>query len=622
MNKKDFLKSRVLFFILFFLNGLLPGRSQKDLILPIQTYPQAPQAPPVTSGGGWPVDVTGFSGSAAEAMNYIVGRLQDIQDIVRDNDERVQHIDQMISGTKQLSQQIASLGSIASYENAVSQVHVPQSPYDNSTLGSSPLSQAQSMSSMLTQLPYGLRFDGNSFTGQGIGYVANIMGLSGLPIGLDPFPPFMLTSLSPQQLAVGSSLANQFMGGASNLGPLAGGLGYMAMNLFPFYLGPNPLLSNIGGLANLAGPISWGIFGAQNFSSQSSNPNLQIPLGSLLPSILGQAMVLGSNALIRPSNSMDPTYQSIMWSGSALQQLLFWINSTSLTGGLYSPLNGIHSSNIYGLSPNLSDIYTAGAFGAVEDYLIRSNQRKQPNFLYSFAKKHLQDILHVSLAAKPAEPLIPIARPGSDKNVFPYSSLLSSLKDMERSLKGGRVCSVEEENEGDHQIEIIPVQLSNPGWGSGTLVTGISPQSYQSYMLLIQANTLRIEQNVAIERLDVQLYQDTQNVIKQLNQFQADLKTLREQCQQNYLLAIPQISQMEVMVTNQIRNQQQYLERLKNNIENYRQTRYQLLLERLHIVDMMREKAALEAGQAASHYLNQIQSQIPLSQQNPSAMEF
>ncbi|WP_244945973.1 hypothetical protein [Methylacidiphilum kamchatkense] len=580
------------------------------IIPPIQNYSQAPSAPPVTSGGGYPVDVTGFSGSAADAMNYIVNRLQDIQNILRDNDEHVQHIDQMISGTKQLSQQLASLTSIGNYENAVSQVHVPQNPYNDPNSGSNflntSISQSQSLNGMLTQLPYGLQFDGNNFNGMGLGYIGNIMGLSGLPIGLDAFPPFMLTSLSPQQFGVGSSLAQQFMGG-SNLGTMVGGLGYMAMNFFPMYMGSNPLFSNIGGLMNLSGPLSWGILGNQ--LSSGNGLNGQINLGSVLPSILGNAMVLGSNALIRSSSPNDPLYQAVIWGGNALQQLLFWMNSSSLNG-LYSPVNGINQSNIYGLSPNLSEIYSAGAFGAVEDYLIRSNLRKQPNFLYQFTKKYQKQIIQFTLKTKPGEPVLLFASNRLDKTVFPYASLLSIRSAQQTDSERPIEISHRKENNSENML-VLPVQLLNPSWGSGTLVTGISPQSYQSYMILIQANTARLQQNVAVERLDAQLYQDTVNVIQKLTQLQTDLKSLREQCQQNYLLAIPQISQLEVMVTNQINNQQQFLEKLKNNIENYRQTRYQLLLDRLHVIDMMREKAALEAGQAASHYLNEIQSQIP-----------
>ncbi|MBW6415501.1 hypothetical protein KZZ20_08260 [Methylacidiphilum fumariolicum] len=586
------------------------GDNSSSIIPPIQNFPQAPSAPPVTSGGGYPVDVTGFSGSAADAMNYIVNRLQDIQNILRDNDEHVQHIDQMISGTKQLSQQLASLASIENYENAVSQVHVPQNPYNDPNSSSNFLNTSftpsQSLNGMLTQLPYGLIFDGNNFNGMGLGYVGNIMGLSGLPIGLDAFPPFMLTSLSPQQFAVGSSLAQQFMGG-SNLGPMVGGLGYMAMNFFPMYLGSNPLFSNIGGLMSLSGPLSWGILGNQ--ISSSNGLNGQINLGSVLPSILGNAMVLGSNVLIRSSSSNDPIYQSVMWGGNALQQLLFWMNSSSLNG-LYSPVNGINQSNIYGLSPNLSEIYSAGAFGAVEDYLIRSNLRKQPNFLYQFSKKYEKQIIQFTLSTTPGEPVIFFASNRLDKTVFPYASLQSIRSAQRTDSEGSIEISYRKENNLEN-IQILPVQFINPSWGSGTLVTGISPQSYQSYMILIHANTARLQQNIAIERLDVQLYKDTVNIIQKLTQLQADIKSLREQCQQNYILAIPQISQLEVIVTNQINNQQQFLEKLKNNIENYRQTRYQLLQDRLHIIDMMKEKAALEAGQAASHYLNEIQGQIP-----------
>jgi hypothetical protein len=609
--KKKSLKKRILlhFFLMLFMQFPLFSDSS-TIIPPIQNYPQAPSAPPVTSGGGYPVDVTGFSGSAADAMNYIVNRLQDIQNILRDNDEHVQHIDQMISGTKQLSQQLASLASIENYENAVSQVHVPQNPYNDPNSSSNflntSITQSQSLNGMLTQLPYGLQFDGNNFNGMGLGYVGNIMGLSGLPIGLDAFPPFMLTSLSPQQFAVGTSLAQQFMGG-SNLGTMVGGLGYMAMNFFPMYMGSNPLFSNIGGLMSLSGPLSWGILGNQ--ISSTNGLNGQINLGSVLPSILGNAMVLGSNALIRSSSPNDPLYQSVLWGGNALQQLLFWMNSSSLNG-LYSPVNGINQSNTYGLSPNLSEIYSAGAFGAVEDYLIRSNLRKQSNFLYQFSKKYEKQIIQFTLSTKPGEPVIFFASNRFDKIVFPYASLLSIRSAQPTDSEGSIEISHRKENNLEN-MQVLPVQLLNPSWGSGTLVTGISPQSYQSYMILIQANTARLQQNVAIERLDVQLYQDTVNIIQKLTQLQTDIKSLREQCQQNYLLAIPQISQLEVMVTNQLNNQQQFLEKLKNNIENYRQTRYQLLLDRLHVIDMMKEKAALEAGQAASHYLNEIQSQIP-----------
>ncbi|TFE67989.1 hypothetical protein A7Q09_07735 [Methylacidiphilum sp. Yel] len=610
MKKKSLKKGILLhFFLMLFMQFPLFSDSS-TIIPPIQNYPQAPSAPPVTSGGGYPVDVTGFSGSAADAMNYIVNRLQDIQNILRDNDEHVQHIDQMISGTKQLSQQLASLASIENYENAVSQVHVPQNPYNDPNSSSNflntSITQSQCLNGMLTQLPYGLQFDGNNFNGMGLGYVGNIMGLSGLPIGLDAFPPFMLTSLSPQQFAVGTSLAQQFMGG-SNLGTMVGGLGYMAMNFFPMYMGSNPLFSNIGGLMSLSGPLSWGILGNQ--ISSTNGLNGQINLGSVLPSILGNAMVLGSNALIRSSSPNDPLYQSVLWGGNALQQLLFWMNSSSLNG-LYSPVNGINQSNTYGLSPNLSEIYSAGAFGAVEDYLIRSNLRKQSNFLYQFSKKYEKQIIQFTLSTKPGEPVIFFASNRFDKIVFPYASLLSIRSAQPTDSEGSIEISHRKENNLEN-VQVLPVQLLNPSWGSGTLVTGISPQSYQSYMILIQANTARLQQNVAIERLDVQLYQDTVNIIQKLTQLQTDIKSLREQCQQNYLLAIPQISQLEVMVTNQLNNQQQFLEKLKNNIENYRQTRYQLLLDRLHVIDMMKEKAALEAGQAASHYLNEIQSQIP-----------
>ncbi|QSR89689.1 hypothetical protein IT6_00960 [Methylacidiphilum caldifontis] len=617
-----FLKPFFLVLFFSFISSLSTSIEQPStpIIPPSQNYPQAPGAPGVGPGGGYPANITGFSGSAAEAMNYIVNRLHDIQDIVRDNDEHIQHIDQMISGTKQISQQLASINSITAYGNAVAQVHIPQSPYDNnsSSLGSSSLfpslgqNQPFALNTALTQLPYGLQFDGNQFNGMGLGYVGNIMGLSGLPIGLDAYPPFMLISLNPQQFAIASSLAQPFMASSGNWGPLAGGLGLMAMNFFPMYMASNPLFNNIGGLSNLAGPLSWATLGAQNFFP--NNLNAQVPLGSLLPAILGQAMIIGSNALVRPSTLSDPLYQSVMWTGNALQQLLFWINSGSLRNGFYSPINGYNYSNAYGLSPNLSDIYTAGAFGAVEDYLIKSNQRSKSNFLFSFVQNHAQEIVQCSLRAKPTEPVIPLER--SDKAVFPYSSLLSfNNKDFTSEKK--TLCEVGHQRE---EIKIIPVQFTSPSWGSGTLVTGISPQSYQSYMLLIQANTLRIQQNVAIERLDAQLYQDTLNVIQQLNQLEANLKSLRMQCQQNYLLAIPQISQLEITVVNQISNQQQYLERLKNNIENYRQTRYQLLLERLHIIEMMKEKAALEAGQAASHYLNEIQSQLPSTAQAETNM--
>jgi len=360
-------------------------------------------------------------------------------------------------------------------------------------------------------------------------------------------------------------------------------------------------------LMSLSGPLSWGILGNQ--ISSTNGLNGQINLGSVLPSILGNAMVLGSNALIRSSSPNDPLYQSVLWGGNALQQLLFWMNSSSLNG-LYSPVNGINQSNTYGLSPNLSEIYSAGAFGAVEDYLIRSNLRKQSNFLYQFSKKYEKQIIQFTLSTKPGEPVIFFASNRFDKIVFPYASLLSIRSAQPTDSEGSIEISHRKENNLEN-MQVLPVQLLNPSWGSGTLVTGISPQSYQSYMILIQANTARLQQNVAIERLDVQLYQDTVNIIQKLTQLQTDIKSLREQCQQNYLLAIPQISQLEVMVTNQLNNQQQFLEKLKNNIENYRQTRYQLLLDRLHVIDMMKEKAALEAGQAASHYLNEIQSQIP-----------
>ncbi|CAF0704918.1 hypothetical protein [Candidatus Methylacidithermus pantelleriae] len=133
----------------------------------------------------------------------------------------------------------------------------------------------------------------------------NILGYSGMPIGLEGFPPQILTPLNSDQFAAAQQLAQNFSQSPQ----------YPAVY--------NAAMSELGQLAG---------GGQQN-----------VPLQGV--------QMVADGAFIRPVvPEVDPTYMAVIWSRTGTEVVLFWANQG--TGANYSPIGGMNPF----LAPNLGSI--------------------------------------------------------------------------------------------------------------------------------------------------------------------------------------------------------------------------------------------------------------------------
>ncbi|VVM06221.1 hypothetical protein MAMC_00997 [Methylacidimicrobium cyclopophantes] len=524
------------------------------------------------AGAQYPVTVTSFTGQAGLLMQQIQQGIACIQQTNQQIQQQTLLLQQMEQGTKKSAAQLANLNQLKGYEAQLNQ---------------SPLAAMNLLGAMGG--PLGMAFNGAGLVGAGLGYIGNLMGLSGMPLGMSWMPPFLLTGLNAAQLGAAQLLGNQFLGsGSPTLGAMLGNLGTMATAFAPMFLGgSNPLaMMGVGALGNLASLATMGASGGLN--------GLALPatLSGVLPSLLGGALMLGNGAFVRPSNPTDPAYQTAIWQGSGPQQAAFWItqaglpNGSSTTSGLYHPITGPNANAAYGMSPVAPDIFTNGAWGAVQRYQINQSQNSGgsgtgiANPLDSYAQQNLPAIQAALLTTPPGEPVIP--RSTSAYGVLPAD------------------------------IAIVPVQF---GGGSlagaaGTLVTGIGAAILQTFLGQMAANLQRIQQNYASEQINRQLYQHTQSVIATLQGLQSAAQGLAASFQGNPNLPIAQLAQFRMLVNSEINAKHQHLNTLQQQIEHHRQTRYGLLQEHEHIRQAMRQRTILDGGGSASALLNQINGRV------------
>ncbi|MDD2675990.1 MAG: hypothetical protein PHP75_00765 [Methylacidiphilaceae bacterium] len=520
----------------------------------------------------YPVTVTSFTAQAGLLMQQIQQETACVQQTNQQIQQQTLLLQQMEQGTKTSAAQLANLGQLSAYEGQLNQ---------------SPLAAMNLLGA--AGGPLGMAFNGTGLVGQGLGFIGNLMGLSGMPLGMSWMPPFLLTGLNAAQMAAAQQLGNQFMGsGSPFLGGMLGNLGMMATSFAPMFMGGfNPLaMMGVGALGNLAS------VGTMAASGGLGGAALPATLSSILPSVLGGAMMLGNGAFVRPSQPTDPTYQAATWQGTGPQQASFWIsqaglpNGSGTTSGLYNPVTGPNANAAYGLSPVAPDIFTNGAWGAVQRYQLSQSQNSGgssvgiANPLDNYAQQNLPAIQAALLTTPPGEPVVP------------RSTSASSLP--------REVC------------EIVPVQFGTGGLAgaAGTLVTGMSAAVMQTFLSQMAANLQRIQQNYASEQINRQLYQHTQGVISTLQGLQGATQGLAASFQGNPNLPIAQVAQFRMLVNSEINAKHQHLNTLQQQIEHHRQTRYGLLQEHEHIRQAMHQRAILDGSGSANAQLNQINGQV------------
>ncbi|CAB4243581.1 conserved membrane protein of unknown function [Methylacidimicrobium sp. AP8] len=519
------------------------------------------------------VNVTDFTGQAGMLMQQIQQQLACIQTKTQQVQQQTLLLQQMEQGTKKSASQLAGLSQLSAYESQLNQ---------------SPLA-AQNL--LGPGGPLGMLFNGSGLVGAGLGFIGNLMGLSGLPLGMSWMPPFLLTGLNAAQMAAAQALGNQFLGsGSPVLGGMLGNLGTMATSFAPLFLGASNPLSTMGAgaLGNLASLAAVGASGGL------SGAALPAALSAILPSVLNGATMIGNGAYVRPAaQPTDAAYQAVTWEGTGPQQAAFWTsqaglpNASATAGGLYHPITGPNANAAYGLSPVASDIFTSGAWGAVQRYQIDQAQRAGAggtglaNPLDTYAQQNLPAIQTALLTTPPGEPIVP--RPASTFHPLP-----------------------------EERLPIVPVQLGAGGLAGavGTLVTGMGAAVMQTFLGQMAANLQRIQQNYASEQINRQLYQHTQATIAALQDLQKAAQGLAATFTDNPNLPIAQVAQFRMLVNSEINARHQHLNALQQQIEHHRQTRYGLLQEHEHLRQAMRQRTILDGGGTANALLNQINARV------------
>ncbi|MDD4933760.1 MAG: hypothetical protein PHO89_09890 [Methylacidiphilaceae bacterium] len=519
----------------------------------------------------YPVTVTSFSAQAGMLMQQIQQETACIQQTNQQVQQQTLLLQQMEQGTKKSASQLANLGQLAAYEGQLNQ---------------SPLTAMNLLGA--AGGPLGMAFNGTGLVGSGLGFIGNLMGLSGMPLGMSWMPPFLLTGLNAAQMGAAQLLGNQFLGsGSPSLGGMLGNLGMMATSFAPMFMGgANPLaMMGVGALGNLAS------LGTMAASGGLGGAALPATLSSVMPSLLGGAMMLGNGAFVRSSHPADPAYQAATWQGTGPQQAAFWItqaglpNGSGTTSGLYHPITGSNPNAAYGLSPVAPDIFTNGAWGAVQRYQVGQSQNSGgsgtgvANPLDNYAQQNLPAIQSALLTTPPGEPVIP------------QSTSTSSVP--------------------QEVLEIVPVQFGGGlGGAVGTLVTGMSAAVMQTFLSQMAANLQRIQQNYASEQVNRQLYQHTQGVISTLQGLQSAAQGLAASFQGNPNLPIAQVAQFRMLINSEINAKHQHLNTLQQQIEHHRQTRYGLLQEHEHIRQAMHQRTMLDGTGSANAQLNQINARV------------
>ncbi|QSR85015.1 hypothetical protein [Methylacidimicrobium sp. B4] len=521
----------------------------------------------------YPVTVTSFTAEAGALMQQIEQQISCIQQTNQQIQQQTLLLQQMEQGTKQSASQLANLGQWAAYEGQINQ---------------SPLATANLLGAGTTS-PLGMAFNGTGLVGSGLGYVGNLMGLSGMPLGMSWMPPFLLTGLSAPQYAAAQSLGSQFMGsGSPFLGGTLGNLAMMATAFAPMFLGgSNPLaMMGMGTLGSLGSLASMGAAGGLNGAA------LPATLSAILPSVLGGAMMIGNGAFVRSANPTDAAYQTAIWQGTGPQQAAFWTtqaglpNGSGATGGLYHPVTGNNPNAAYGLSPVAPDIYTNGAWGAVQRYQVNQSQ-----------------------GSGGATPIVNPLDPYAQQNAAAIqAALLHTVPGEPVTVSQSQACSPSRAT-----LELIPVQFnaSSLMGASGTLVTGMGANAMQIFLNQMAANLQRIQQNYASEQINRQLYTHTQGVITSLQGLQSAAQQLAASFQGNPNLPIAQVAQFRMLVNSEINAKNQHLNTLQQQIEHHRQTRYGLLQDHEHIRQGMIQRTILDGGGSAGMLMNQINAQVP-----------
>ncbi len=516
----------------------------------------------------YPVTVTSFTAQAGLLMQQIQQEISCIQQTNQQIQQQTLLLQQMEQGTKKSATQLANLSQLGAYEGQLNQS--PLAAMNLLGAGGGPL---------------GMAFNGTGLVGSGLGFIGNLMGLSGMPLGMSWMPPFLLSGLNAAQMGAAQMLGSQFMGsGSPFLGGMLGNLGMMATSFAPMFMGAsNPLATmGVGSLGNLASLATMGASGGLSGSL------LPATLSSILPSVLGGAMMLGNGAFVRPASPADPAYQATTWQGTGPQQATFWTtqaglpNGAGATSGLYHPITGPNANAAYGLSPVAPDVFSNGAWGAVQRYQVDQAQSSGGtgtsivNPLDGYAQQNLSAIQAALLTTPPGEP-VTLTRLGASREPGELS-------------------------------EFVPAQLGIGGLAgaAGTLVTGMGAAVMQTFMSQMAANLQRIQQNYASEQINRQLYQHTQGLIATLQSLQNATQGLAASFQGNATLPIAQVAQFRMLVNSEINAKHQHLNVLQQQIEHHRQTRYGLLQEHEHIRQGMQQRTILDGSGTANSLLNQI----------------
>lgn len=485
--------------------------------------------------GAYPVTLVGWTGQPQFVFNEIQKRIDKIQEAIgSDKDTLASNLQDLRDASDRTRALAFQLGQIQSLSDTGKLLVPTQAPADS--VSANGLSGAIVPSNSINYDPSSGKFVGGNF-----GYVDNIVGHSGLPVGMDTVLPVATQAISPGDVPVFQQMSQGFLSNSSGsfAGNLVRSLSYFA----------NPVGSQ---LLNQALSQSSGASGSSAWSQ-----------------LIGSgAYPIANSVMVRSLSPSDSTYGSLFTGGTASDMMGFYINQTAQNPSYsWNPYTGYTS--IPGAGPNVSDIISQGQLTALNAYYQNTKSTDQSALIMSSVINNSGSILQQLAMTKPGQPLV-VSGAGATAYYLPVWKL----------RRGGFVM-------------VSSSATSGPG-----VVAQANQSTISEFQAKMTANKNALSQSVAQERSNAQLVKWQQDVVTHLKKVRSDVEGIRSRMTaQN---AIPEVTQLVAFIDSTVLQRQDEISKLNNEIENCRAHQRDILQER----EKIREKYLVEAEQEAAGNLH------------------